>query len=446
MSDPFHKYDIRGIYPSELSEELVYKIAKAIVHKFSLNKIVVGYDHRTSSPALFESFSKGATEMGCDVLSIGSTATPILYQVCVRGQYDIGVMITASHNPKEYNGLKICTKESQLVTSDKGLDEIKEIVEEDDFELGDKKGIVEEKDVLSEYASFVKKHLNALKKKYKVVVDTGNGVAGPVVKKILEDNNKVDLVELYFEPDGNYPNHEANPLKEENLEDLSKKITEEKADFGFAFDGDADRCILLDENGDVVNTDMLLCLIATEESKKNPESTFYYDLRFSKIVKEHIEALGCKAVMSEVGNAVYKEKLVFEGGLVAAELSGHVMYSENDCLDDGFYLMAKIFNYVDDLGKSVSDLIKPFKIYFQSPEINTKVKDADVVLKAIKEKYSNHEITELDGLTITDKKWWFNIRKSNTEPVIRMRIEADTKEILDEKKKELDELLAPNKS
>ena len=445
MNDPFHKYDIRGIYPSEISEELVYKIAKAIVKKFSLKKIVVGNDHRVSSPALFEHFAKGATEMGCDVLSIGNTATPILYHVCVREKYDIGVMITASHNPKEYNGLKICTKDSQLVTFEKGLKDIKELVDEDDFHNSDKNGKLEERDVLGEYSKFISGTFKKLKRKYKVVIDTGNGVAGPIVRSILEKIESIEVIELYFELDGNYPNHEANPLKEENLEDLSKKIVEEKADFGFAFDGDGDRCILLDENGDVVNTDILLCVIATEESKKNPGTTFYYDLRFSKIVKEHIEALGCKAIMSEVGNAVYKEKLFYEGGLVAAELSGHVMFSENDCLDDGFYLMAKIFNYVDDFERKVSEIVRPYKIYFQSPEINTKVKNADDVLTEIKDKYSKYELTEIDGATISSEKWWFNIRKSNTEPVIRMRVEAESKELLDEKINELDRLLTPHK-
>ncbi|MFW5852438.1 MAG: phosphomannomutase/phosphoglucomutase [Nanoarchaeota archaeon] len=445
MGEPFHKYDIRGIYPKDLSEDLVYRIAKAIVKRFSLKRIIVGYDHRMSSPSLFESFSRGAADMGCDVLSIGSTATPILYHFCVKEKFDIGVMITASHNPKEYNGIKVCTKESQLITYDKGLSDVEGLAVENKFPDADMKGKIETRDVLNEYVSFIIPLLSNLKKNYKVVIDTGNGVAGPIVEKILNGIENIDVIPLFFELDGNYPNHEANPLKDENLVDLSKKIIETKSDFGFAFDGDGDRCILLDEKGEVVNTDILLCLIATEESKKNPGSTFYYDLRFSKIVKEHIESLGCKAVMSEVGNAVYKEKLVYEGGLVAAELSGHVMYSDNSCLDDGFYLMAKIFGYVDNLVGSVSKLVLPYKKYFQSPEINTKVKDANVAIEDVRAKYKDYEITEIDGVTITADNWWFNLRKSNTEPVVRMRVEADTKELLDEKIKELQNLLALHK-
>lgn len=440
----FHKYDIRGVYGTEFTDELAYKIGKAIVQKFNVKKIVVGRDHRLSSPALFENFTKGATEMGCDVLSIGSTATPILYHVCVEENFDIGIMITASHNPKEYNGIKVCTKDSQLITFDKGLDVVEQLVEEDHFTPSEVPGNLEEKDVLDDYVKYITKNFKPLKHTYTIAVDTGNGVAGPIVKKILDGIEGLDVTEMYYELDGNYPNHQANPLEAKNLKDISAMIKKKKAHFGFVFDGDADRCILMDNNGDVVNVDMLLCVIADEENKKSPGGTYYYDLRFSKIVKEHLEQLGCKAVMSEVGNAVYKEKLKYEGGFVAAELSGHVMFAENHGLDDGFYLMLKILNYVDDLEKPVADLVKPYKKYFQSEEINTKVENPDKILEHIKEVYKDKEILELDGVTVLDEHWWFNLRKSNTEPVVRMRVEANSKEQRDDKIKELKELLTHN--
>ena len=444
MGGIFHKYDIRGIYQKELTGSLAFKIGRAIAEHFSLDRIVVGHDHRNSSPELFENLVKGLNSKGCKVLSIGNTATPILYRECIDGDFPIGVMLTASHNPKEYNGFKICTGEGLLVTYGKGLEKIEELVNADDSEPDDSEPKFEEKDALTPYAEFICSVLSRANTDFRAVMDAGNGVAGPVIDKImgmLAEDPEEYVKRLYFEPDGNYPNHEANPLKDENLEDIKNAVVTNKADVGFAFDGDADRCIVIDEKGETINTDMLLCLIATEESKKIPGATFYYDLRFSKVVKEHIESLGCKALMSEVGNAVYKEKLAKEGGLVAAELSGHVMFSENKCLDDGFFLMAKVINYMADLGRPISELIAPYKKYYQSPEINMKVTDADKALRTMKEKFAEYDMEELDGVTIKAGDWWFNLRKSNTEPVVRMRVEAEDNVVLDEKVEELKSML-----
>ena len=441
MTGIFHKYDIRGIYQKELTDLMAYKIGRAIAEHFSLDRVVVGHDHRNSSPALFKNLVKGFNSKNCNVLSVGNTATPILYRECINGDFPIGVMLTASHNPKEYNGFKISTNKGLLVTYGKGLEKIEELALNDDSEPDDSEPEFESKDALTEYSKFIHNKISSLSKEYSLVIDTGNGVAGPIVDSFLLNTNfKVE--KLYFELDGNYPNHEANPLKDENLEDIKTKVKEVNADVGFAFDGDADRCIVIDENGETINTDILLCLIATEEAKNNPGATFYYDLRFSKVVKEHIESLGCKAVMSEVGNAVYKEKLAQEGGLIAAELSGHVMFSENLCLDDGFFLMAKVIRYMDDLQKPLSELVEPFKKYYQSPEINLSVENPDNVLEKLKKEFSEYEISELDGVTVSSNEWWFNVRKSNTEPVVRMRIEAESKDVLNDKRKLLEEFLA----
>lgn len=437
MADPFHAFDIRGVYEQDLTDELAYNIGRAIVTQFNLKKLVVGFDHRISSPAIFENFSKGVTEMGCNVVSIGITSTSILYYECVKEQFEIGVMITASHNPKEYNGFKICTKESQLIIKEKGLSDIETLARAKEFTPAETKGTISEKDVLPEYVNYILKLQKPQKQKYKIVVDTGNGVAGPIVDEILKHYEDIELVPLFFERDGTYPNHEANPLKMENIEDLSKKIVEVNADFGFAFDGDGDRCMMMDNKGDVVNTDILLCVIADIELKEHPGEKIYYDLRFSKIVKEHITALGGKPIVSKVGNAVYKEKMIYEGGLLAAELSAHVMYRDNHALDDGFYLMAKVINYIDEIGKPVNEMVAPYKKYVQSPEINNKVKNADAVLEAVKTKFSDAELSELDGVTATYNDHWFNLRKSNTEPVVRMRVEADSKELLDKKVSEM---------
>jgi phosphomannomutase len=442
MSDPFHTYDIRGVYGKALTDELAYKIGKAIVKKYNLKKIVIGHDHRLSSPSLFKNLANGITDMGCDVYSIGTTATPILYHVCVEKEFPIGIMITASHNPKEYNGFKVCTKDCQLITYDAGIKDVEELCKNiDQIKSPTKtKGKITSADENKEYAKYVADKIGKkgkLNKKYKIAIDTGNGVAGPIVKEILRHIPNIELTELYFELDGNYPNHEANPLVEKNNQKLSEIIKDKKLNIGFAFDGDADRCIVLDENGKSVPTDLLLCVMAEEELKKHKKGKFYYDLRFSKIVKEYIEKIGGTPVMLRVGNPFYKEKMRYEGGIAAAELSGHVFYQENHGLDDGFYHMAKILSYIDDLDKPISNLIEPFRKYHQSEEINNKVKDADIVLKEIKKKYKDAKISELDGVTVEYKTFWFNIRKSNTEPLVRLRLEADTKSLLDEKLKEV---------
>jgi len=442
MSEPFHQYDIRGIFNDTLTNELATKIGKSIVKKFNLKKIIIGRDHRISSPELFNSLTKGIIENGCDVLDIGVTATPILYHFCVTQNFPIGIMITASHNPKEYNGFKICTNEGQLITYDAGMSDVEELIKNNDIEIGNTTtGKIIKKEENQVYINYIKSKLNNLSKKYKIVIDTGNGSAGPIVKSILKDIPNIKLTEMFFELDGNYPNHESNPLKLENIQDLKQRITEEKADFGFAFDGDADRCILLDELGNMIYPDMLLCVIAQEELKKHPNETFYFDLRFSKITKEYIESLGGKAVMLKVGNPEYKKKMVYEGGCAAAELSGHMFYKENYSLDDGFFHMIKVINYIDSINKKVSEIIKPFQKYFQSDEINLKIEKKDKVIEELKNKYSDSKILELDGVTIKYSEYWFNVRKSNTEPLLRLRIEANTKILLDEKIKEVTEFI-----
>ena len=447
MGGVFKKYDIRGVYPDDIDEELVYRIGRAIADEYSLDRVIVGYDYRKSSEPFFRSLSKGFNSRGCRVVTLGNTATPVLYRECIDGEFPIGIMITASHNPKDYNGLKICTDDGLLVTYGKGLEKIEERVGKDQSSIKDAdcEDMIEEKDVSDEYSEFIGSMLKGLDKRFKISIDAGNGVAGPLLDKILGYLDG-DVDRLFFEPDGDYPNHDANPLEDKNLDDLKASVKKNGSDAGFAFDGDADRCVLLDEKGDVVNTDMLLCLIATEEAKNNPGSTFYYDLRFSKVVKEHIESLDCNAIMNMVGNAFYKEKLVSDGGLVAAELSGHVMFSENKNLDDGFYLVAKAIRYMDDLKRPLSELVQPFKKYWQTPEINMKVDDADAVLAEMKERFKDQDINELDGVTVSDDDWWFNIRKSNTEPLVRMRIEADTETLLEEKKNLLEEMIAKHKA
>lgn len=437
MSEVFHKYDVRGRYPKDLDDVTAYRLAGAITMYFSIDKVVIGRDYRMSSPSLFENIVRGFNDAGVSVTYIGETATPVLYRECILGEFPVGVMITASHNPKEDNGFKICTPDGKLITKGKGLEKIEALVDDDEGKPGNSQPIYEFKDPLDSYVSHIGDMLTKIQTKFKVVIDTGNGVAGPILHRLMEHYSG-EVSKLFFEPDGNYPNHPANPLVEENLESLKRTVKEKDADVGFAFDGDGDRCIVIDEMGETINTDMLLCLIARMEGKDHPGAKIYYDLRFSRVVREEIEKWSCKPKVSEVGNAVYKEKLADKGGLLAAELSGHVMYAENHNIDDGFYLMAKVLTYMDRLQQPLSEVIAPYKKYFQTPEINIKTKDPTRVIDTIKDAYEGHEIEELDGITVYGEGWWFNIRKSNTEPLVRLRLEADEKGTLDQIRHEVE--------
>jgi phosphomannomutase len=389
---------------------------------------VVGEDMRLSSAPLADAFSDGATSQGMDVIRIGLASTDMLY--FASGKLNLpGVMFTASHNPAKYNGMKLCKSGARPIGQESGLVKIRKLIEEGVPISNRPVGSVRKQDLLNDYVDYLIARFprNTFKKrKLKVVIDAGNGMAGFTAPAVMRRLN-VDLTPMYFELDGDFPNHEANPIEPENLKALQKKVKKEKADIGLAFDGDADRCFLIDENGDLVNPSALTCLIAARELKANPGSTIIYNLISSKAVSEVITEKGGNALRSRVGHSYIKTLMAESGAVFGGEHSGHFYFEDFWGADSG--MLAALYALAELMAtpKSLSTLLEPYIRYVSSGEINGKVKDANKSIQLVKDKYQdNYQIDELDGLTVTAENWWFNLRASNTEPLLRLNVEADT--------------------
>lgn len=425
-------YDIRGLVKDEVTPDFSFSLGVAFAKFLEIERepatIVVGEDMRPSSAPLADAFSDGATSQGMDVIRIGLASTDMLY--FASGKLNLpGVMFTASHNPAKYNGMKLCKSGARPIGQESGLIKIRQLIEEGVPISNRPVGHVKNQELLKDYVDYLLARFpkNTFKKrKLKVVIDAGNGMAGFTAPAVMEKLN-VDVVPMYFELDGNFPNHEANPIEPENLKSLQKRVKKEKADIGLAFDGDADRCFLIDENGDLVNPSALTGLIAVRELKANPGATIIYNLISSKAVPEVIAENGGIALRSRVGHSYIKSLMAESGAVFGGEHSGHFYFGDFWRADSG--MLAALYALAELMAtpKSLSNLLQPFNRYFSSGEINSKVKDASKAIKLIKEKYqSEYQIDELDGLTVTADSWWFNLRPSNTEPLLRLNVEADT--------------------
>jgi phosphomannomutase len=435
----FKTYDIRGVYKEELTEEAAYKIGRAVVTflKKENPTIVLGRDGRTSSPFIFEAVKKGVLDSGGNVINIGVSNTPLLNFSVAKFNHDAGLMITASHNPANFNGIKII-KEKALQVYGEEIQLIKNITKREDFKSG--KGEEKAISFLAEYIN----HIFSFAEKIeglKVIFDFGNGV-GAVTAKPLFSRLKVETIYLFEDIDGTFPNHLPDPTNLMSSLSLKEKIRETKADIGVLFDGDADRCVLMDEKGEIVKTDHLLSLLAVEELKTHKKGTIYYDLRFSMAVAETIKENGGNPVAMRVGNPYYKEKIINEGGILGAELSGHIMYKENFGIDDGLFALIKTLNILQKEKKKLSSLLYPFKKYFQTEEINIEVENKKETIEKVREIFSDGEELFIDGVYVSYKDWWFNLRESNTENLLRLRIEATTEELLKEKREKLISLIS----
>ncbi|MHB0912990.1 MAG: phosphomannomutase/phosphoglucomutase [Armatimonadota bacterium] len=434
----FKAYDIRGTYPDQFDEDAAYRIARAFVGKMKPKLTVVGHDMRTTAPSLSEAVARGITEQGSDVIHIGYTSTPMYYYAVNALKADAGMMITASHNPGKYNGFKMTGPGAVPSISFVSNRELYEIANSGNFETPERTG----RDLGSQCVldGYIKAILETSGVKdfgnLKIAIDAGNGMAGNILPSLLEGKN-CTVYPLYFEPDGNFPNHEANPLDESTLVDLKNLVRKECANLGVAYDGDADRVGFVDEKGNTVPGDMITALIAKEMLKEKPGATILYDLRSSWAVKEEIENAGGKPMMSRVGHGLIKRQMREVGALFAGELSSHYYFSNFYVTDNGDLAMLKIIQLLVDEGKPLSELVAPIMRYHHSPEINSKVKDVNEKLAEIKERYKDGRIIELDGLTVEFDDWWFNVRPSQTEPLLRLNVEAKTKEKLDEKVEEL---------
>jgi len=425
-------YDIRGLVKNEITPDFSFALgvafAKFLEYEREPATIVVGEDMRESSPLLADAFTNGANSQGMDVIRIGLASTDMLY--FASGKLNLpGIMFTASHNPAKYNGMKLCKSGARPIGQDTGLLNIRELIEKGVPISNRPVGSSRKENLLKDYANYLFAQFpkNTFKKrKLKVVIDAGNGMAGFTAPAVMAKLD-IDLIPMYFDLDGNFPNHEANPIEAKNLKDLQKRVKKEKADIGLAFDGDADRCFLIDEKGGLVNPSALTALIAVRELKANPGASIIYNLISSKAVPEVIAEAGGVGIRSRVGHSYIKSMMAQTGAVFGGEHSGHFYFNDFWRADSG--MLAALYALAELMGSNstLSELLKPYNRYISSGEINTKVKDVTKSISRIRDKYhGKYQVDELDGLTITASTWWFNLRPSNTEPLLRLNVEADT--------------------
>ena len=436
MAGIFKAYDIRGIYPEQLNAEMAERIGRAFVVHTGAKKVVIGRDMRPHSVPLFEALAKGVMAQGADVIDIGLCSTPMSYHANGKLGADGSIMITASHNPAEWNGFKLCRKGAVPISGATGIADIEALALANQWTDAEKPGTLSTYDIAQEYASFLRSHAK-MDRKLKVVVDYANAMGSYEIAGI---EDLFEIIPMYKELDGTFPNHEANPLHTSTLDALRAKVKETGADFGAGFDGDADRCGFVDDQGEIIPMDMFTALIAQDILSTDKGATILYDLRSSRAVPECIAEHGGRPVMSRVGHAFIKAQMREENAVFAGELSGHYYFRENFVAESQGLAMIKLANLICKENQKISTMVDPLrKKYVQSGEINSKVADVPAILNAIKEKYSDGNMFELDGISVEYSNWWFNVRASNTEPLLRLIVEADTKELMEEKR---DTLLA----
>jgi len=432
-------YDVRGLVDSQITPDFTFALggafAKFLQEEREPSSIVIGEDMRPSSALLATAFSDGATSQGMDVVRIGLASTDMLY--FASGKLNMpGAMFTASHNPAAYNGVKLCKSSARPIGQESGLLRIKDLLVTGIPIANRPVGHQVEENLLDEYVQFLlslfpeSSDTTNKSRKLKVVIDAGNGMAGYTAPAVMARLD-VEVTPMYFELDGNFPNHEANPIDPKNLVDLQKKVKKVGADIGLAFDGDADRCFLIDEAGNLVNPSALTSLIAVRELARKPGSTIIYNLISSKAVPEVITENGGTPLRSRVGHSYIKKMMADSDAIFGGEHSGHFYFADFWRADSG--MLAALFALTELAAskESLSTLLKPYNRYFSSGEINSEVRDIPSAQKAIIEKYgADHTIDELDGITVTGLKYWFNVRASNTEPLLRLNVEGDTEKIM----------------
>ncbi len=422
-------YDIRGVVPDELDEETVRAVGAAFAHFTNAPSIVVAHDMRDSSRPFARAFADGATSQGADVVLAGLASTDMLY--FAAGYLDMpGAMFTASHNPAKYNGIKLCLAGARPVGQETGLLDIRDLAQNGVPESGKPRGTVIERELVDNYARYLRGLVDLSNiRPLKVVVDAGNGMGGYTVPHVLKDL-PLDVVPMYFELDGNFPNHEANPIDPKNLVDLQAKVRETGADIGLAFDGDADRCFVIDERGITVPPSAVTALVAVRELKKAPGSSIIYNLITSKAVPEIVREHGGVPVRSRVGHSFIKGTMAETNAVFGGEHSAHYYFRDFWRADSGMLAALHVLAALGETpgGTVLSKLAAEYSRYVASGEINSTVHDQSAVMAAVRQKYENEpgvELDDLDGLTVTAPTWWFNIRASNTEPLLRLNVEAD---------------------
>jgi phosphomannomutase len=440
--DIFKAYDVRGTYPEQVNEDAARAIGAAFVAYLGAKRIAVGRDMRLSSPSLAQAFIDGATSQGCNVVDYGMIATDMLYFAVAKDGHDGGVMVTASHNPKQYNGMKMVRREAFPLSGEEGISDIREMIAAGTIPPpAAARGTVTTADALDAYVNHVMSFIDpSVVKPFTVVLDAGSGMGGLVAPRLFE-RLPCRTTRLCFEIDGRFPNHEANPLIDENRVDITERVIAEKADIGIAWDGDADRCFFIDGRGEFISGDFITALLAEAFLMKHPGSTIIYDLRASHAVRDVVARYGGTSLMNRVGHAFFKRRMRETNGIFGGEVTGHYYFRDNFFADNGFIPALLILELMSKKGQSLRDLLEPLRgKYFISGEINTKLASMAAVparLDQISSKYADGNQYKLDGLSVEYPDWHFNVRPSNTEPLLRLNLEADTPELMAQKRDEV---------
>ncbi len=419
----FKAYDVRGIYGKEIDESLAEKIGAAFVKLIGGGPLVVGHDMRDCAPGIAEAFMRGAQNQGADVVFIGLASTPMTYYAIGSLGVNGGVQVTASHNPSQYIGMKFCRAGCVPVGYDTGIVEMEKACAGPLPEAVAKPGSRREVDITADYVSHVSQFIDT-SLDLKCVIDAGNGMAGHELPAVIEHLG-LNADCLYFELDGTFPNHEANPLKVENMLDVMARVKETGADIGLAFDGDADRCAFVDEKGDIVANDIMTAIVARELLRRHPGSHVVYDLRSSRVVAEEVEKAGGVPIKERVGHSFIKATMRAHDAVFGGELSGHYYFKDNFTSDSGVISMLLVLERMQREGGKLSELAAPLLRYPATGEVNFVVEDKDGMIERLKKEFADGRISELDGVTVEYDTWWFNVRKSNTEPLLRLNLEAD---------------------
>ena len=430
----FRAYDVRGVYPDEIDAGAAAAIGHAFTRFLGGGPIVLGRDMRESGKVLREAFVSGVLAEGTDVIDVGRVATPMLYFATTEYNAPGGVMITASHNPEEYNGFKLCGASAVPIGIETGLREIRALTEERlGRNVGPARASLRERSIHAQYYESLLEVFPA-RPRLRVVIDAGNGIAGEAVSGLL-DQLPLEVSRLYFEPDGTFPNHEADPLKSENLEDLRREVKREGAELGIAFDGDGDRAVFVDEEGEPVPGDLMTALLAKVVLEHGllgagPGTHIVYDLRSSQVVSEFVREGGAIPVRSRVGHAFMKQIMCETGACFGGELSGHYYFRfpAGYVADDGAAAMMLVLQAMELEGRPLSELWRPVRRYSQSGEVNRRVADVAATLERVARAFPDAKVDHLDGLTVSFPDWWFNLRPSNTEPLVRLNVEASSEE------------------
>jgi phosphomannomutase len=440
----FKAYDVRGIYPTELDEEGGYAIGRAYVEQFEPDKIAVGRDMRLSSPSMAKAAIEGAADAGADVIDIGLVGTEMVYFAVGHLDLDGGIQVTASHNPKEYTGMKIVRRGALPVGGDSGLLDIRDrALAISDASRCQAPRHVREEDVFPAYVEKVLSFIDtSAVKPLRVVIDAANGMAGAMLPPVLE-HLPIEAVTCFFDPDGSFPNHEPNPLLPENREFIVSKTLEEGADLGVAFDGDADRCFFVDDSGEFVPGDFATALFAESVLEKEPGAKIIYDVRASWAVPETIQAAGGVPLINRVGHAYITHRMRKDDAAFGGEVSGHYYFRGFSQADSGVVPFLLMLELISKKGRKLSEILEPFRSrYFITGELNTPVADVALKLQELKERYAAEgTISHLDGISVDGGDWHFNVRPSNTEPLLRLNLEARSKELMERKRDELLDLI-----